>query len=304
MKIGIVGNGAIGNLLAWRGHQQQKSVFLATRNGHPLNLTVEDAQTGGNFSPRVHAIDDLPDCELLLLPLKAYQIIPCLTQLAPQLPTHCVLLLMHNGMGTHQAAQNLLPRHCILAATTSHGAYKSGSQHVHIKGWGHSEAGILQNPQRLNVTPHQQQLHDLLAPCAWPQDIQQVLWKKLLINSVINPLTALHQIPNGELKKEKFSKRINMLCKEGAHVATACGYKVTPAQMNSWVMQVIEQTAHNLSSMNRDVAAGRPTESAFISGYLLSQARQQGIDIPNHQALYNALSEAINATNHEPVNQQ
>ena len=44
----------------------------------------------------------------LIIPVKAYDVIPALTQLLPLLSDYCIVILSHNGMGTIEQAKALL----------------------------------------------------------------------------------------------------------------------------------------------------------------------------------------------------
>ena len=53
-----------------------------------------------------------------------------------------------------------------------------------------------------------------------------------------------------------------------------------PSPLADTVFNVIELTAQNYSSMNRDIAFGRITEIDYILGFLLNRAQQHTIPTP------------------------
>ncbi len=120
-------------------------------------------------------------------------------------------------------------------------------------------------------------------------DILPALWQKLAVNAVINPLTALHQCKNGELSLPHYSAAIGLLLQEFVQVATASGQDFSLDAIQSRVIQVINQTAENYSSMQQDFAKGRRSELDYITGFLLRQAEQYQLQLPAHQALYQLL---------------
>jgi 2-dehydropantoate 2-reductase len=110
------------------------------------------------------------------------------------------------------------------------------------------------------------------------------LWKKLAINAVINPLTAIHNIKNGVLADRKYTVSTSNICNEIAKVMGALGYTVTNAELIENVNQVIADTANNYSSMHQDLKFKRQTEIAFINGYVTSKAAELNIEVPyNHR---------------------
>ena len=111
------------------------------------------------------------------------------------------------------------------------------------------------------------------------------LWKKLAINAVINPLTAIHDLKNGELADTKYSTSISNICDEIAKVMSALGYLVDSAELVENVQQVITATANNYSSMHQDIKFKRQTEIAFINGYVTSKATELNIEVPHNLRL-------------------
>ena len=61
------------------------------------------------------------------------------------------------------------------------------------------------------------------------------------------------------------------------------------AELERIVFDVIRSTAANRSSMLQDVAAGRPTEIEYITGWLVEQASNLGVDVPNNARLLEAV---------------
>jgi 2-dehydropantoate 2-reductase len=111
------------------------------------------------------------------------------------------------------------------------------------------------------------------------------MWNKLLINAVINPLTAIFQIKNGELLNSLYIKDLMMaLLEEGRKVAK---YAQIDISDDLWeqLLQVCERTAENQSSM-KDIAEGRITEIDWINGALLNWANPYKLALPTHQTVY------------------
>jgi 2-dehydropantoate 2-reductase len=281
LKIAIVGNGAIGNLLAANCEQLPLNYHLLTRNGVNFSLSVrrfnEQKQL---FTPPINAIHAPGDFDLLLLPLKAYQIVPAIKQLRPPMQSRQTLVLLHNGMGSIEQVKLLLPHNPIIAATTSYAAYKPAADTMIETGLGHTHAGWVSSNYPCDPEQVESLLSTILPPCTWHQDIKQALWNKLAINAVINPLSAIEQITNGELKAKQYQGHIEQLCLENARVMQACGMDTSQSELSAKVYKVISDTAQNYSSMNRDIAFGRPSEIDYINGYLIQRAAPHNIATP------------------------
>jgi 2-dehydropantoate 2-reductase len=128
-------------------------------------------------------------------------------------------------------------------------------------------------------------LSALLPPSHWHQDISLALWKKLAINAVINPLTAIHNVKNGVLVDIKYNTNISNICFEISMVMQALNYSIDSAELIKNVQQVITATANNYSSMHQDLKFKRHTEIEFINGYVSAKAAELNIEVPHNQRL-------------------
>lgn len=301
--ISIVGNGAIGNLLALKCSQKQLPYQLIVRSKAPDSIVCHEqdqvttlapsfvsinalgytsVDTHSKISPQT--VDTHSGCDLLILPLKSYQIVDALKQLKPVISDKVSIVLLHNGMGPHESIQSILPDNPTIIATTSYGAYKPKIDQLNVTGIGRTQAGWLNND---NTNAKAEHIFDiLLPPCQWHNNITQILWQKLAVNAVINPLTAMYDIPNGDLLRAEFAEHITTLCEEIARVMNALGMATTKAHLIERCMQVASLTATNFSSMCQDIRLGRRTEIDDINGYVVKQAKRLKIATPFSQHLY------------------
>lgn len=126
--------------------------------------------------------------------------------------------------------------------------------------------------------------------------------RKLVINSVVNPLSAFLGCRNGDLlESAETQKIIERVCAEAArafamqaqeeqgswsdrekHVRISSGFgRVSPGldaqALEEECMRVIKVTAANVSSMSSDVRLGSYTEIEYMNGYLLGLGRSFGL---------------------------
>ncbi|WP_417315039.1 2-dehydropantoate 2-reductase [Enterobacter sp.] len=282
MKITVLGCGALGQLwltaLCKQGHEVQG--WLRVPQPYcSVNLIAED---GSIFNESLTANDPdfLAQSDLLLVTLKAWQVSDAVKALASQLPPTSPILLLHNGMGTIDELKSV--KQPLLMATTTHAARRDGNIIVHVA------SGVT------HIGPAREQdgdysyladvLQQVLPDVAWHDNIRPQLWRKLAVNCVINPLTALWDCPNGALKNHP--QEVAALCAEVAAVIEREGLHTSADDIQYYVEQVIESTAENISSMLQDVRGLRHTEIDYITGYLLKRARAHGISVPENARLY------------------
>ena len=120
-------------------------------------------------------------------------------------------------------------------------------------------------------------------------DPKAMIWQKLLVNSVINPLTAYYEIKNGALTAAPYRQQAEALLAESVQIANANGAAFTLAEAQDMLWQTVQATAANTSSMCADWLAGRPWELAAINGALLTLAEASHLSVPKQRQLVQAL---------------
>jgi 2-dehydropantoate 2-reductase len=208
-----------------------------------------------------------------------------LQQLAPFIQPNHIIVLLHNGMGTIEQVKKRLPNNSLIAATTSYGAFKPDTNTLLETGLGQTHLGWIGTVDKRLKKLIEPILSALLPPSKWHQDISLALWKKLAINAVINPLTAIHNLKNGELEDTKYINQINNICFEISMLLSALDYSIKSTDLIENVRQVITATANNYSSMHQDLKFKRHTEIEFINGYVISKATELNIEVPHNQRL-------------------
>lgn len=123
----------------------------------------------------------------------------------------------------------------------------------------------------------------------WPS-----VWRKLVGNAAVNPVSALVGITNGELLQHPASRIVDAAAREAARVASAEGVAIRDDEASVLWRTMAEITAANRSSMLQDVRNGRPTEIDWINGEVVRRGRRHGIQTPVNDALL-ALVEVLEA---------
>jgi 2-dehydropantoate 2-reductase len=289
VKITILGAGAIGSLWAV-ALQQQHDVQVWTRSAithYPLTFQSIEGNTQ-SYRFNANKINHLKESDILLVTVKSFQVITALQPLLNHIAEQCTIVIMHNGIGSHEAVKQLLPTHTVLYATTSQAALQPRHNFLRHTGQGQTSVGSL-SFEKHNVSFVSDTLNQALPPCNWQEDIMQTLWKKLAINCAINPLTAIHQCMNGELANNQYQTPLTMICNEVTEVMRAEGYSVNDNELYQQALTVINATSKNYSSMNRDVFYQRLSEIDYITGYLIHQAKKFDIAVPINLELWQTI---------------
>jgi 2-dehydropantoate 2-reductase len=133
-------------------------------------------------------------------------------------------------------------------------------------------------------------------PAALTDDLDGMVWGKLVANAGINALTALLRVPNGALAVTPQARAlVERVAVEAAAVAAARGVRLPYADPAAHALAVAEATGANRSSTLQDVLRGSPTEIDAINGAVAREGRRLGVPTPVN-ALLAELVAALEAT--------
>lgn len=292
MKIAIVGAGAIGCLFGARLEQSGHSVLLV--NNDPLAVAamskngVRVRELSGKeirTRPKVKTslkIRDSPD--LVLLTVKSYDTETASRDLRK---SHSVneILSIQNGLGNIETLSRFLPAQSILAGTTTEASLLTDYGQVVHTGRGVTRIGELKG----RPTKRCREIRDVIRRAGFDirmsLNIEGVIWSKAIVNSAINPITAIAHVLNGEVAHNFYFRELGLeVLKEGRKVASALGVTPTPNPI-SLFRQVIDLSKENMSSMLQDIEKRKRTEIQKLNGWISSAGKAAGIETPYTSAL-------------------
>lgn len=287
----ILGAGSVGHLLACRLEIAQKNYQLISRRNRDKQCQITYLQGNSNHSLSIdyYQAADIKAIHRLWVTVKSYQLAEALQSISLRLTEQSQLILLCNGMGNLELARSILPTAQLFVAVNTHGCfYNPENQTLHHSG----EGELIIGPDYLMTadtadTLDIASLADSQLQLSWKENIESLVWQKLGINAVINPLTALYQCPNGDLlDNPEIQPLTEQLIDELIRFYKAMHMPALANQFRTACLEVISLTASNFSSMMLDVKNHRKTEIESISGYLLSHANGVRLTLEGHQKLY------------------
>ena len=142
-------------------------------------------------------------------------------------------------------------------------------------------------------------------------EMQVLLWEKLAANCVINPLTAIFKCKNGELlQQSSFEKLQRDVISEIVRVyselhqqqdgedttTTTMPITLTEESLTKFVLQVINDTAANRSSMYQDlISHQQKSEIDHLNGYVVRMADKLDIKCPVNEHIVEQIQEISSA---------
>lgn len=288
----IIGKGAIGLLFAAFLAKKYRVVLIVRDHATNTQQAKCLGLTQRTFAITCKTMQEIDEIDFLIVPTKAYQVLDAFKAVQKKLSTQAMVVLSHNGMGTTELIQPLLTeKQGLFFLATNMGAYKISDFEVKHTGNGDSMLGAINTSAKAYIDVITKKAFSQFPLLSKTNDLPMLQWQKLLINIAINPLSAIHQVKNGELGQPQYSLKILNLLNEAVQVANAEGVSISLHQALTKAYHVITQTAHNHSSMNRDVHFKRQTEISAITGYVIKKGAEHHIQTPFNKALYQQLSE-------------
>ncbi len=306
MNFLIVGPGAMGCLFGARLKIAGNTVTLLDyrkERAEYINkegISVEGVT--GDYRIQVPVITEMmtetPD--VVLICVKANQTAQAAHALKSRLDHGAHILTLQNGLGNLEILQEVFGRKWALGGVTAEGATLLGPGHIRHAGQGSTVIGpegsaasyvkdIVSTFNKAGFDTHS------------GNNVNELIWGKLLINVGINALTAITRLKNGRLPKIDGTRVImEQAVQEAMDVVRTKGIALPYPDPLARVNEVCRATAGNIASMLQDVLHQRITEVAFINGAIVHEGKALGIPTPVNHAL-TCLIQAIQDTYEEAI---
>jgi len=292
MKYLIIGAGSIGSLMGVKLALAGNKVEFVVKKRNSKRLIENDGITlfEGNkkflLKTRTYLWHNLKhvEADYVIIAVKSHHAISILQKLKEIIHTTPKIITIQNGIAPHIIASVLFEdRHIIISLKEA--AYKFDVNKVRHAGSGVNILTSFNAPRDV--------LEDLAGELTAAEikteiknDAMEVLYRKLAINCIINPLTALFSIKNGKLIKFLDSYLVDSLVSEILEIFEEEGINISKEEIIDELTKVIKNTRENKSSMLQDIEWKRKTEIEFLNGYILERAVEYGINTPSNRIVY------------------
>ena len=331
-KIGdvlIIGAGAIGGTIGAFLYDANIDVCFINRKSDHYNEVKENGLIIEGFEkqfkvPIMSSIKELDKkYRHVLITVKNLEIDKVMKDIKSILTPESLVYSMQNGFGNTDIMANYIPRKQIVGGVVGWGATKIKPGKILITSKAGEfiigfEDGKNSDDQRL---VEMKTYLDLWRPTIISNNLNGYRWGKLIVNSVITPLSALFDLTIGDLMKHKILSQImGDIKREGIHIAQKHNivlekidridlrsffYKPKPydnlltrikfSLLSKIVKQIsIRRHGKIKSSLLWDFKAGRKTEIEFINGYIVRKAKEIGLETPLNSFMVKAIHEIEN----------
>jgi len=281
MNIIIYGAGAIGSLfgaILSKDHNvffvgRKPQVQAVKKNG--LTITGK-TKIHSTFSFHESIEEIAHDADIIILTVKSYDTKNAAKNIASVISKQTSLLSFQNGLNNIDDLCFFIPKKQLIAGLTSYGAMYKKPGFIEHTGIGDTIIGELDGKKTKRIKDIASMFNEVGIYTDISASIHKDMWKKAIVNSSINPLTALFQLENGYLLKNPILQELtHMICNESTAIANAMGFKLYNNEMIDLTEKVITNTKHNRSSMFQSIQQHKKTEIASINGYLATSGKKK-----------------------------
>lgn len=286
-KYCVFGLGNVGILFSYFLRSSTPLLISRRAKGSTAEITIRKSNFVWRGVFDLKKPEDEYKCEVLFLAVKAYDVETCLKVIGNKAE---YLVLPQNGLGIAEIAMKFFPKGNVFMSPLTYGLTGCGDNCTEIKGEGEIVLGQYEGLKLKDVALEiAETLRNGGATIRLEENIVPFLWLKAIINTAINPLTAILNRRNGFIIENENAFRVaEMLAREAEAVASSLNIKL-PEDPIKAIVNVAMRTKDNFSSMLQDVRSERRTEIDYISGYFVKAGKELGIDVRANETIYHII---------------
>jgi len=240
--------------------------------------------------------------ELLIIFVKAYDTEKAVIDALPTIGKETTILTLQNGLGNIEKIKETLsiqnskfkiqnsnplsPHLTIQAGTTSQGATVLGPGYIRHAGEGETIIGELSG----KITPRLKSIARVFNSAGietkLTDNLEGLIWSKLLINVGINAICSIIKVKNGSLLENAEALRLmEGAVSEAVRITEKKGITLLYDNPQEKVKSICQATKENINSMLQDILNKKRTEIDFINGAIVEEGENLGIPTPVNKTL-------------------
>ena len=301
MRIVVYGTGGVGGYFGGRLAQAGEDVTFIARGEHLRAIRANglrvDGPNGDFVIDPARATDNVNETgetDLVILGVKAWQVPDAARAIKHVIGPTTTVLPLQNGVDAVPQLVAELGSANVVGGLCRIVSYVVEPGQIRHAGFAPTIIiGELDNQRTERITKIEEVFKHAGLDTTIAADIQVALWTKFLFIASFSGVGALADAPAGVLRSDP-KRRAQMLSamEEIYSLAHARGVKL-PADSVEKVMAAVDNLPEDAtSSMQRDIAAGKPSELEAQNGAVVRMARESGVDVPTHTLIYQTLRSA------------
>ena len=298
MRILVYGTGGVGGYFGGRLAQAGEQVTFIARGEHLRAIKANGLRVdspNGDFvihpATATDNINKVGETDLVILGVKAWQVLDAARAIKPVVGPTTTVLPLQNGVDAVPQLVDELGSANVVGGLCRIVSFVVEPGHIRHAGFAPTIIiGELDNQRTERIAKIEEVSKHAGLDTTIAADIQVALWTKFLFIASFSGVGALANAPAGVLRSDpKRRTQMRSAMEEIYALAHARGGKL-PADSVEKVMAAVDGLPDDAtSSMQRDIAAGKPSELESQNGAVVRMARESGIDVPTHTLIYQTL---------------
>ena len=283
MRIVVLGAGAIGSFYGAK-LSRHNDVTLIARKEHVGEINKKGLKIIGleKNNYRIRAATKISKIEkntLILLTTKVQDSEKAVKGIKHLIRKDIIILCLQNGLYSENVVKKIVGNRClVLRAITNFGAIFVRPGIVNYRMYSYTS---------IEKSPKSKEIAGNFTKCGLngyvSDNIKFEMWKKLVFNCVINPLTAMLRVENRVICDESLNSLNELVIEECLKVAEKDGMKFNIDFLKALHNEF--KLSQNISSMQQDLIKGKKTEIDYLNGAVVQLGRKHGIRCPVNEAL-------------------
>jgi 2-dehydropantoate 2-reductase len=298
MRIAIFGTGGVGGYFGGRLAQAGEDVTFIARGAHLRAIREKGLQVDsldGDFvvfpALATDNVNEVAAVDLVVVGVKAWQVTDAARAMRPLVGSQTTVLPLQNGVEAAPQLAAALGVDRVIGGLCKIVSYLVAPGHIRHAGFAPSVViGELDNHRTDRVVAIQDVFSHAGIETAIADDIQVSLWMKFLFIASFSGMGAIANAPAGKLRSDpELRGQMLKAMDEIQTLAQARGINLPVDAIDTVMAGVNGLPADATSSMQRDIAAGRPSELESQNGAVVRMARESNIEVPTHEFIYQTL---------------
>ncbi len=285
-RIAIFGAGAIGSYIGSKliEHGFTNVDFIA-RSGYNVlkenGLTVKNYTDKSPYVLKVNAIRELSGLyDAILICVKSKDTVDAAKQSLKHLNDDGFVVSIQNGVENPDIISAFIPNEKVITNVIYMTAVMQEKGVLEYMAEGRLIFGNINGENSKYTDIYMQILQQAELNAKYSNNIKQYQWQKLMLNIVLNPLTALFRKTFFKMSKSDDAMNLTkMLFNEAQYAAKLCGVIIADEEYDKIIARCKEHTTFK-SSMYQDIEANRNPEIDAILGVIVRTHEKYGQTAP------------------------
>ena len=298
MRIAVFGAGGVGGYFGGRLAQAGEDVVFIARGDHLKAMLTHglrvDSVKGDFVLKPVKATDDPVQAgivDVILVGVKAWQVTNAAEAMRPMVGPETFVLPLQNGLEAPTQLAAVLGDQHVLGGLCGLSTFIVGPGHIrHAGAEPFVRFGELDNRPSDRVKRLQKVFERAGVIAKIPQDIQVALWMKFLFITAWGGVGAITHTPLGVWRSLPETRQMAESALQEITIVAQARDITLPENAMPMTMNIYDSLPPDItSSMQRDIAEGRPSELDAQIGAVVRFGKDADVATPLHRLIYNSL---------------